>query len=89
MRWVRVRNVPSFALALDRKIVVPEYGTIAADVAFGGQFYVQARAADIGVALGPEHAPAIARAGTALLAAAASRYRSSTPSSRSSRRSPW
>jgi proline racemase len=43
VRWVRVRNVPSFALALDRKIVVPEYGTIAA---------------------------AIARAGTALLAAA-------------------
>ena len=27
VRWVRVRNVPSFALALDRKIVVPEYGT--------------------------------------------------------------
>ena len=70
VRWVRVRNVPSFALALDRKIVVPEYGTIAADIAFGGQFYVQARAADMGVALGPEHAPAIARAGTALLAAA-------------------
>jgi proline racemase len=70
VRWVRVRNVPSFALALDRKIVVPEYGTIAADIAFGGQFPVQARAADMGVALGPEHAPAIARAGTALLAAA-------------------
>ena len=70
VRWVRVRNVPSFALALDHKIVVPEYGTIAADIAFGGQFYVQARAADMGVALGPEHAPAIARAGTALLAAA-------------------
>jgi proline racemase len=70
VRWVRVRNVPSFAVALDRKIVVPEYGTIAADIAFGGQFYVMARAADMGVALGPEHAPAIARAGTALLAAA-------------------
>ena len=70
VRWVRVRNVPSFALALDRKIVVPEYGTIAVDIAFGGQFYVMARAADMGVTLGPEHAPAIARAGTALLAAA-------------------
>jgi proline racemase len=70
VRWVQVRNVPSFALALDQDIVVPEYGTIAADVAFGGQFYVMARAADLGVALGPEHAPAIARAGTALLAAA-------------------
>jgi proline racemase len=70
VRWVRVRNVPSFVVALDRKIVVPEYGTVAADIAFGGQFYVQARAADLGVPLGPEHAPAIARAGTALLAAA-------------------
>ena len=70
VRWVRVRNVPAFAQVLDEKIVVPEYGAIAADIAFGGQFYVQARAADMGVALGPEHAPAIARAGTALLAAA-------------------
>lgn len=70
VRWVRVRNVPSFAVALDHKIVVPEYGAIAADIAFGGQFYVQARAADMGVALGPDHAPAIARAGIALLASA-------------------
>ncbi len=70
VRWVRVRNVPSFALALDRKVVVPEYGSVTADVAFGGQFYVMARAADMGVALGPEHAPAIARAAMALLAAA-------------------
>src|ERR687893_299176 len=37
VRWVRVRNVPSFALALDTEVDVPEYGTIAADVAFGGQ----------------------------------------------------
>jgi proline racemase len=72
---VQVRNVPSFALALDQEIVVPEYGTIAADIAFGGQFYVQARAADLGVALGPDHAPAIARAGTALLAAAREQVR--------------
>jgi proline racemase len=70
VRWVRVRNVPSFALALDRKVVVPEYGTIAADIAFGGRFYVLARAADMGVRLGPDQAPAIARAGAALLAAA-------------------
>lgn len=70
VRWVRVRNVPSFALALDAEVVVPEYGKVAADIAFGGQFYVQAPAAELGVALGPEHAPAIARAGAALLASA-------------------
>jgi proline racemase len=70
VRWVRVRNVPSFAVTLDQPIAVPEYGTIAVDVAFGGQFYVQAPAAALGVALDPEHAPAIARAGAAVLAAA-------------------
>ena len=70
VRWVRVRNVPSFAVHLDRRINVLEYGTVAADIAFGGQFYVQARAADMGVRLGPEQAPAIARAGMALLASA-------------------
>jgi proline racemase len=75
VRWVRVRNVPSFALTLDTELVVPEYGTIAADVGFGGQFYVQARAADLRVELGPDHAPAIARAGAAVLAAAREQVR--------------
>jgi proline racemase len=70
VRWVRVRNVPSFAMALDHEVVVPEYGPVRADVSFGGQVYVQAAAADMGVELGPAHAPAIARAATALLAAA-------------------
>ena len=70
VRWVRVRNVPSFVQDLDRPIAVPEYGTVHADIVFGGQFYVQARAADLGVVLGPDSAPAIARAGSALLAAA-------------------
>lgn len=68
--WVRIRNVPSFVVELDTKISVAEYGTVTADVAFGGQFYVQARAADMGVELGAAHAQEIARAGTALLAAA-------------------
>jgi proline racemase len=70
VRSVRLRNVASFVEVLDHPVVVPEYGTVHADVAFGGQFFVQARAADMGVALGPEHAPAITRAGSALLAAA-------------------
>ena len=70
VRSVRVRMVPSFAVALETPVIVPQYGTIPVDIAFGGQFYVQARAADFGVSLGPEHALAIARAGTALLAAA-------------------
>jgi proline racemase len=67
---VRVHNVPSFAVELDRCIKVQEYGEVAADVAFGGQFYVQAPASALGVELGPENARAIVRAGAALLAAA-------------------
>lgn len=67
---VQVRNVPAWVAELDVKVEVPEYGSIAADVAFGGQFFVQAPAAAMGVALGPENAPAIVRAGMALLAAA-------------------
>ncbi len=70
VRWVRLRNVPSFALALDQELTVPEYGTVAVDIAFGGQFYVQVRAADMKVALGPDHAPEIARAAMALLSTA-------------------
>ncbi len=67
---VQVRNVPSWMVDLDRPIDVGEYGTVSADIAFGGQFYVQAPAAAMGVKLGADNAPAIVRAGTALLAAA-------------------
>lgn len=70
VRSVQVRNVPSWVVGLDVPVVVHEYGTILADVAFGGQFYVQAPASAMGVELGAENAPAIVRAGAALLAAA-------------------
>jgi proline racemase len=67
---VQVRNVPSWVEALEVPVEVKEYGTIRADIAFGGQFYVQAPAAAMGVELGAENAPAIVRAGAALLASA-------------------
>ena len=67
---VRVRNVPSFAVHLDIPLDVPEYGRVEADVAFGGQYFVQAPAASLGVELGPHNAPAATRAAMALLAAA-------------------
>ncbi|MFI6576199.1 proline racemase family protein [Nocardiopsis sp. NPDC050513] len=70
VRAVRVRNVPAWAVALDTPVSVSEYGDVLADVAFGGQFYVQAPAAALGVELGARNAPAIVRAGMALLAAA-------------------
>ncbi|WP_347345130.1 proline racemase family protein [Microbacterium sp.] len=63
---VRIDNVPSFVVALDHEFELPEYGTVRADVAFGGQFYVQARAEDLGVRLVPEQARAVLRAGSIL-----------------------
>jgi proline racemase len=76
---VQVRNVPSWVVALDVPIDVTEYGTVHADVAFGGQFFVQAPAAAMGVKLGAENAPAIVRAGAALLAAARAQVEVSHP----------
>ncbi|TDO46707.1 proline racemase [Kribbella sp. VKM Ac-2527] len=70
VRDVQVRNVPSWVESLDTPIEVPEYGIVKADIAFGGQFYVQAPASSLGVELGPANAPALVRAGAALLASA-------------------
>jgi proline racemase len=67
---VQVRNVPSWVEALDTCIEVPEYGLVHADIAYGGQFYAQAPASAVGVELDARDAPAIVRAGAALLAAA-------------------
>ncbi len=67
---VQVRNVPSFALGIDVPVSVEGYGDIAADIAFGGQFYVQAPAAAFGVELGIGNERAIVRAALGLLASA-------------------
>lgn len=67
---VQVRNVPSFVVGLDLPVDVLGIGTVSADIAFGGQFYVQAPAAALGVELGAANAPAIARAAMGLLASA-------------------
>lgn len=67
---VQVHNVPSFVVGLDVPVDVHGHGTVAADIAFGGQFYVQAPAAALGVELGAVNAAAIVRAGMGLLASA-------------------
>ena len=67
---VQIRNVPSFVVGLDLPVEVHGVGTVAADVAFGGQFYVQAPAASFGVELDASNVPAIVRSGISLLAAA-------------------
>ncbi|MFJ5234045.1 proline racemase family protein [Kitasatospora sp. NPDC088391] len=36
---VTLRNVPSYAVGLDRKLEVPGYGTVTYDLAYGGNYY--------------------------------------------------
>ncbi|KAI9926581.1 hypothetical protein MW887_004349 [Aspergillus wentii] len=44
-------NVPAFVYALDKQITVPGVGTIAVDIAYGGQWYVIAQAQDLNIAV--------------------------------------
>jgi proline racemase len=59
---VEFRNVPAFAVHLDAHVEVPQLGTVAVDVAWGGMFYVLAEAKQLGFALTPDEGGEIARA---------------------------
>ncbi len=52
---VRFHNVPSFVLALDETVDVPDLGKVRYDLAFGGAFYAYVQAEDIGIDLAPEN----------------------------------
>jgi proline racemase len=67
---VTVTNVPAYVVALDAPLDVPHLGTLPVDVVFGGQFFVQAAAADCGVDLEPHRARDLVRAGALLRIAA-------------------
>jgi proline racemase len=67
---VTVTNVPAFVVALDHPLEVPGLGTVPVDVVFGGQFFVQAAAADCGVVLAPDRANELVRMGALLRIAA-------------------
>lgn len=69
-RKVTFDNVPAFVHGLDLPLEVPGYGTIPVDIVFGGQFYVQAKAEDLGVDLDPRNAKAVIRAASVLRKAA-------------------
>jgi trans-L-3-hydroxyproline dehydratase len=51
---VRFQNVPSFVLAKDDTVEVPELGRVRYDIAFGGAFYAYLQAADVGVTCAPQ-----------------------------------
>ena len=67
---VTVANVPAFVVELDVNLEVPELGTVAVDVVFGGQFFVQARVADLGLTLDPNRGRELTRVGALLKLAA-------------------
>jgi proline racemase len=69
VRRVTFRNVPAFAVHLDRPIEVPHLGTVTVDVAYGGMFYVIAEAAPFGLRLVPDEGREIVRIGEMIKAA--------------------
>ena len=70
VRKVTFRNVPAFAVHLDKPIDVPHLGTVTVDVAYGGMFYVISEAAPFGLRLVPEEGREIVRIGEMIKAAA-------------------
>ena len=71
VRQVTFRNVPAFAVYLDREIEVPQLGTVTVDVAYGGMFYAIAEAAQFGLQLTPDEGADITRITEMIKAAAA------------------
>jgi len=65
-RAVAFRNVPSFALALNQEIEVPELGRIEYDLAFGGAFYAYVAAEQIGARCVEQESPALVEKGMAI-----------------------
>jgi proline racemase len=64
---VTIRNVASFATALDAHVEVPGYGRVRYDMAFGGNFYAIVELAEVGVPFGREHARELMAFGLALM----------------------
>jgi len=67
---VTFRNVPAFAVHLDRVIDVPGYGEITVDIAWGGMFFVIADVAQFGITVAPENGADLVRATEAMRHAA-------------------
>jgi proline racemase len=60
---VTIRNVPSFALGLDRTVKVAGFGDVRYDIAFGGNFYAILELDQLGIPFGLEHKQRILDAG--------------------------
>ncbi len=60
---VSLDNVPAFVLRLGQPVMTPKWGEIRADIAFGGVFYALVDVQQIGLAIVPDNARALAEAG--------------------------
>jgi proline racemase len=70
VRNVTFRNVPAFAVHVDKEIDVPNLGKVTVDVAYGGMFYVISDAEAFGLRIIPEEGREIVRIGEMIKAAA-------------------
>ncbi|GAA5017447.1 proline racemase family protein [Kitasatospora paranensis] len=68
-RAVTLRNVPSYAVALDRKVDVPGFGTVGYDLAYGGNFYAILPLERLGLPFDRARKQEILDAGLAVMAA--------------------
>ncbi|GHF51922.1 proline racemase [Amycolatopsis bartoniae] len=68
-RAVTIRNVPSFAVGLDRKVPVPGLGQVRYDLAFGGNFYAIVELAELGLPFDRAEKQRLLDAGLAIMAA--------------------
>jgi proline racemase len=66
-RSVTIRNVASFLHARDRTVDVPGLGSVAYDMAFGGNFYALTPAADAGLVVDPARSGELIEAGLAVM----------------------
>ena len=70
VRSVRIRNVPSFACALDQPLDVPGLGRLRVDTAFGGDSFVVVDVEGLGFELVPREARELAELGVRITMAA-------------------
>ena len=59
-------NAPAFVMVQDAEIRTGKYGTLRADVAYGGNIYAILPAASVGLHINPESAAALIEAGNYL-----------------------
>ncbi len=76
---VSLDNVPCFVEALDQELTTPQWGTIKADIAFGGVYYAIVDVGQVGLSIEPANARELAEAGIALKALLADQVRVSHP----------